>query len=78
MIDHAILARQVATVHDAADRIRDVLPTQPEALAADRTTREVVVLNLFAALQECLSFATHWLADACQVQADTDSRHRAM
>ena len=63
MIDHIVLARQVAAVHDAADRIRDVLPAQPEALAADRTTREVVVLNLFVALQECLSLATHWLAD---------------
>jgi len=30
---------------------------------ADRTAREVVVLNLFVALQECLSLATHWLAD---------------
>ena len=30
---------------------------------ADRTTREVVILNVFVALQECLSLATHWLAD---------------
>jgi hypothetical protein len=26
--------------------------------------REVVILNLFVALQECLSLAAHWLADA--------------
>ena len=64
MIDHTILARQVAAVRDAADRIREVLPAQPEALIADRTTREIVTLNLFVALQECLSLATHWLADA--------------
>ena len=63
MIDHTILARQIAAVRDAAARIRDVLPAQPQALAADRTTREVVTLNLFVAIQECLSLATHWLAD---------------
>ena len=63
MIDHTILARQVAAVRDAVERIREVLPAQPEALIADRTTREVVTLNLFVALQDCLSLATHWLAD---------------
>ena len=63
MIDHSILARQIAAVRDAADRIREVLPAQPEAFMADRTTREIVILNLFVALQECLSLATHWLAD---------------
>jgi uncharacterized protein YutE (UPF0331/DUF86 family) len=30
---------------------------------ADRTAREVVVLNLFVAIQACLDLATHWLAD---------------
>ena len=63
MIDHTILARQVAAVRDAVDRIRDVLPAQSEALVADRTIREIVTLNLFVALQECLSLATHCLAD---------------
>ena len=64
MIDHSILARQVAAVRDAADRIREVLPAQREAFVADRSAREIVTLNLFVALQECLSLATHWLADA--------------
>ena len=63
MIDRSILTRQIAAVRDAADRIREVLPAQPEAFMADRTTREIVILNLFVALQECLSLATHWLAD---------------
>ena len=63
MIDRSILARQIAAVRDAAERIREVLPAQPEAFMADRTTREIVILNLFVALQECLSLATHWLAD---------------
>ena len=40
-----------------------MLPASSEELAADRTIREVVVLNLFVAVQECLSLATHWLAD---------------
>ena len=63
MIDHTILARQVAAVRDAAARIREVLPAQPEGLIGDRTSREIVTLNLFVALQECLSLAIHWLAD---------------
>ena len=64
MIDHSILARRVAAVRDAADRIRQVLPEQREAFVADRSAREIVTLNLFVALQECLSLATHWIADA--------------
>ena len=63
MIDRTILARQVAAVHDATERIREILPAQREAFAADRTAREIVTLNLFVAIQECLSLATHWLAD---------------
>ena len=64
MIDRTILARRVAAVRDAAERIREVLPAQREAFVADRAAREIVTLNLFVALQECLSLATHWLADA--------------
>ena len=64
MIDRTILARRVATVHDATERIREVLPAQRDAFVADRAAREIVTLNLFIALQECLSLATHWLADA--------------
>lgn len=63
MIDHTILARQVAAVRDAAERIREVLPAQVETFVADRSAREIVTLNLFVALQECLSLASHWLAD---------------
>ena len=63
MIDRPVAARGIAAVRDAATRIRETLPPTPEDLAADRTKREVVVLNLFVAIQECLSLATHWLAD---------------
>jgi uncharacterized protein YutE (UPF0331/DUF86 family) len=53
----------VATVRDAAARIRSVLPSSREAFEADRTAREVVVLNLFVAIQTCVDLAAHWLAD---------------
>jgi uncharacterized protein YutE (UPF0331/DUF86 family) len=64
MVDRAVVAEKIASVRDAVARIRSVLPPSPEAFAADRTAREVVILNLFAALQDCLSLAVHWLSDA--------------
>ncbi len=64
MVDRAIVGAKVAAIGDAIDRIRRVLPPEAGTLEADRTTREVVVLNLFVALQETVSLATHWLADA--------------
>ncbi len=63
MVDKAILARKVAAIRDAVDRIHEVLPATADAFVADRTAREVVTLNLFLALQESLALATHWLAD---------------
>jgi uncharacterized protein YutE (UPF0331/DUF86 family) len=63
MVDRAVLAAKIAVVRDAVDRIRAVLPPTTEAFLADRTSREVVVLNLFVAVQECVSLAAHWLAD---------------
>lgn len=63
MVDRAVLAEKIAAIRDAVARIREVLPSSSEELAADRTRREVVVLNLFVALQESLGLATHWLAD---------------
>ena len=44
-------------------RIRSVLPNDEAAFLADRTAREVVLLNLFVALQDVLSLASHWLSD---------------
>jgi uncharacterized protein YutE (UPF0331/DUF86 family) len=64
MVDRAILAEKIAAVRDAVARIREVLPPEPDAFLRDRTVREVVVLNLFVALQECMSLAAHWLSDA--------------
>ncbi|MGQ0735063.1 MAG: type VII toxin-antitoxin system HepT family RNase toxin [Acidobacteriota bacterium] len=63
MVDKAVLAAKIAVIRDAVDRIRTVIPPTNEAFLADRTSREVVVLNLFVAVQECVSLAAHWLAD---------------
>ena len=49
MVDAAIVAVKVGAIRDAVVRIRQVLPREPAAFDADRTTREVVVLNLFVA-----------------------------
>jgi uncharacterized protein YutE (UPF0331/DUF86 family) len=64
VVDKALVAAKVAAVRDATARVRTVLPASAEALAADRTAREVVILNLLVAIQGCLDLATHWLADA--------------
>lgn len=63
MVDKALLAVKVASIRDAVGRVRAVLPASRESFLSDRTAREVVILNLFVALQECLALATHWLAD---------------
>ena len=64
VVELLLLARKVAAIRDATARIRDVLPESADALAADRTAREVVVLNLMVAVQEAIDLATHWVADA--------------
>lgn len=63
MVDESCLAKALAEIGDAVRRIREVLPAHIAGFLGDRTVREVVVLNLFVALQECLSISTHWLAD---------------
>jgi len=73
MADRLLLAKALAEIRDAVARIREVLPADTAAFARDRTTREVVVLNLFVALQNCLSVATHWLADT---QLDVPAAYR--
>jgi uncharacterized protein YutE (UPF0331/DUF86 family) len=63
MVDKTVLAKKVSAIRDAVARIREVLPDSADAFRADRTAREVVLLNLFVSLQESISLATHWLAD---------------
>jgi uncharacterized protein YutE (UPF0331/DUF86 family) len=64
VVDKAIIAAKAAAVADATARIRAVLPTDADAFIRDRTVREVAVLNLFVAIQNCLDLATHWVAEA--------------
>jgi uncharacterized protein YutE (UPF0331/DUF86 family) len=64
VVDATVVATKVAAVRDAVARIRETLPPDPGALERDRTAREIVILNLFVALQETVALATHWLADA--------------
>jgi uncharacterized protein YutE (UPF0331/DUF86 family) len=64
MVDRVILAAKIGAVRDAVARIQSVLPPDAEAFAADRTAREVVALNLFVAVQECIALAAHWIGDA--------------
>jgi uncharacterized protein YutE (UPF0331/DUF86 family) len=66
MVDKTVAAAKVAAIRDAVARIRTTLPEDVRAFEEDRTLREVVILNLLVALQECVSLATHWLADAGQ------------
>jgi len=62
VVDRSFLAQKIAGVRDATARIRAVLPATAELFTADRTVREIVILNLFVAIQGCLDLASHWLA----------------
>ncbi len=66
MVDRTLLAKGLADIRDAVARIREVLPLDRAEFLRNRTAREVVVLNLFVALQHCLALAAHWLSDAGQ------------
>jgi uncharacterized protein YutE (UPF0331/DUF86 family) len=66
VVDETVAAAKIAAIRDAVGRIRTTLPETASAFEEDRTAPEVVVLNLFVALQECVSLATHWLGDAGQ------------
>src|SRR5687768_1015390 len=63
VVDKALLATKIAIVRDAVTRVRAVLPPDARAFREDRTAREIVILNLFVALQACLDLSAHWLAD---------------
>lgn len=63
VVDRAVAAARIGAIRDAVARIRQILPADATAFLADRTSREVVILNLFVALQDSLSLAAHWLAD---------------
>src|SRR5512144_385916 len=62
VVDRARLAHHVAAIRDAVARIRAVVPPALTDFEADRTSREVVILNLLVAIQACIDLAVHWLA----------------
>lgn len=64
VVDATVASSKIAAIRDAVDRIRRTLPQDPATFETDRTAREIVILNLFVALQETVALATHWLADA--------------
>ena len=63
MVDSEVLARRAAAVRDAVERIQATLPPTADDFLADRTAREVVVLNLLGAIQDAIDLASHWLSD---------------
>lgn len=63
MVDRPLLSKKVAAVRDAVARARAKLPASETDFLADRDAREIVLLNLFVALQEAIDLATHWLSD---------------
>ena len=64
MVDAVLLAAKIAMIRDAVARIGAVLPAMLSEFQSDRTVREVIALNLFVAIQECVALASHVLADA--------------
>ena len=64
MVDRTLLAKKVAAIRDATERICSILPRDLDDFQNDRTIREVVALNLFVALQGCIDLASHWVSDA--------------
>jgi uncharacterized protein YutE (UPF0331/DUF86 family) len=75
VVDRAVLAARTAAIQEAVTRIRARLPRSAEVFAADRDARDIVVHNLFVALQECVSLASHWLADEGR---DVPATYRAL
>ena len=57
MVDAALLAAKISMIRDAVARISAVLPATLSQFESDQTAREVVTLNLFVAIQECVALA---------------------
>lgn len=64
MVDRDVVATKIATIRDAIDRVRGVVPPDVSAFVGDRDAREIAALNLMVAVQECIDLAAHWIADA--------------
>lgn len=64
MVDRQLVGGKVARVMAAVQRIREFLPARSAQFGADQTAMDVVVLNLFVAIQQVMAIATHLLADS--------------
>jgi len=63
VVDEVVRAAKIAAILDAVQRIREMLPETAKQLDADRSAREIVILNLYVAIQAAIDLALHWLAD---------------
>jgi len=64
VVDPGVLASKLASIRDATQRIREVLPAGAASLATDRDARAIVALNLLVAVQDAIDLAAHAIADA--------------
>ena len=58
-----VVARKIADVRGRVERVRELLPADPERFIAERTPAEALILNLYLALQGANDLAMHVVAD---------------
>lgn len=63
MVDANVVAMKLGELTDRIDRVRSHSPENPEDLAADRDTLDLVSFNLLLAVQTCLDLASHLISD---------------
>lgn len=63
MVDEQVLLAKISQVRRHLRRVRDRLPRSEETLLADEDLQDVVVHNLWLALQNCIDIAAHVVAD---------------
>ena len=63
MVDATLRSAKIAAIFDAVQRIRETLPETAQLLEKDRSAREIVILNLYVAIQAAIDLALHWVAD---------------
>ena len=63
VVDDAVRAAKISAILDAVQRIREVLPETAKQFDEDRTAREIVILNLFVAIQAAIDLALHRVVD---------------
>jgi uncharacterized protein YutE (UPF0331/DUF86 family) len=63
MVDADLVAAKLRELADRVARVRQHVPQDPAALAADRDALDLVAFNLMLAVQSCLDLASHLIAD---------------